>query len=96
VSVGVLDVLSVGRGHLRLEIPDDDPDALEKARRMIEDMQRQGYSIFIEDSIGRTRRMKKFDPKRMTYLIDAPDEKSKVEVKASESRATAVGRTAGG
>lgn len=96
MTIGLLDVLSVGRGHMRLEIPEDDPVAIAKARTMIESMLEQGYSIFIETSDGKTRRVKKFNPKRMTYLIDAPDEKSKVEVKATKSKATAVGRTAGG
>lgn len=96
MSVGVIDVLSVGRGHMRVEIPEDDPAQLEKARLMIEDMLKRGYSIFIETSDGKTRRVKKFNPKRMTYLIDAPDDIGKVEAPVSKSRATAVGRTAGG
>lgn len=96
MSVGVIDVLSVGRGHMRVEIPENDPAQLEKARLMIEDMLKRGYSIFIETSDGKTRRVKKFNPKRMTYLIDAPDDLGKVETPVAKSKATAVGRTAGG
>lgn len=96
MTVGTLDVLSVGRGHMRLDIPEDDADAIKKAGAMIEVMLAQGYSIFIETSDGKTRRVKKFNPKRFTYLIDAPDEVSKVEVPVGKSKATAVGRTAGG
>lgn len=95
VEVGTLDVLQTGRGHLRLEIPEGDSGEVEKARKMIEDMQKRGYSIFIETSDGKTRRMKKFDPKRMVYLIDAPAGGLE-EAAVSKSKATAVGPTAGG
>lgn len=74
--MGQLDVLSVGRGHLRVTVDDKDPDGINAARRMIEDMLKRGFSIFVETDKG-LRRVKKFNPKRMTYLIDdVPDDEA--------------------
>lgn len=107
---GQLDVLSVGRGHLRITVDDKDPEGIDKARRMIEDMLKRGFSIFVETDSG-LKRVKKFSAKRMTYLIDdipdddalestrptpSPKHTPKKEVKVSESKSTVVGRTAGG
>lgn len=46
--MGRLDVLSTGRGHLRLEIPQNDELEAEKAARIVVDMLARGYSIFVE------------------------------------------------
>lgn len=70
-GTGVLDILSVGRGHLRLVVDPSDPKGVEDARRTIEDMMARGYSIFVETDDG-TKRVKAFNAKRMTYLIDPP------------------------
>lgn len=70
---GLLEVLSVGHGHLKLTITPDDPIELEKARAMIEDMLARGASIFVHTSDGETRRVKRFDPAKMVYYIDPPD-----------------------
>lgn len=100
---GQLDVLNVGEGHLKIEIDEDDPEGVAKARRIIEDMLERGYAIFIETARG-PRRVRRFMPKRMVYLIDdAPENpQSKAErnrtreAPVSSSKATAVGRSAGG
>lgn len=107
--MGELDVLSVGQGHLRVTVDDKDPEGIDKARRMIEDMLKRGFSIFVETDKG-LRRVKKFNPQRMTYLVDdVPDEGElektrptkltktpKKEIPVSKAKSTAVGRTAGG
>jgi hypothetical protein len=95
--MGEIDVLSVGRGHNKVEVGNT-PEDVEKARTMIEDMLKRGYSIFVEDpKTGDLKRVKKFNPKKMMYLIDAPvPGAEKVEVPVKKSKATAVGRTAGG
>lgn len=114
--VGVLDVLSTGHGHMKVTITPGDTAEIEKARRMIEDMLQRGFSIFVETDDGETRRVKKFDSKRMIYYIDPPDTIEAPEPAAAaapppakrakapkyaerpvaSSRATAVGRSAGG
>ena len=99
---GVLEVLSIGKGDLRLVLSEDNPDDIERARDLIEEMLRKGYSIFVETARGQ-RRVKRFNPKHMTYVIvDAPDatpppaRDATTEVPVAGTRATAVGRTAGG
>lgn len=107
---GVLEVLSIGKGDLKLTIGGDDPEDTEKARKLIEEMLHKGYSIFVETDKGPTR-VKRFNPKRMTYIISeivdedtpqatkakrTPPRKRTTSVPVSGSRATAVGRTAGG
>lgn len=76
--MGQMDVLSVGRGHLRVTVDDKDPASLDSARRMIEDMLKRGFSIFVETDKG-LRRVKKFNPARMTYLIDHVPDDEKLE-----------------
>lgn len=109
VTPGVLEVLSVGKGDLKLSW---DPGDEAKARETIEEMLRKGYTIFVETENG-TARVKRFDPKHMAYVIAAvhehedeaqaatsPKETGKKvgerEVPVAGSKATAVGKTAGG
>jgi hypothetical protein len=106
---GILDVLSIGRGDLRLMVGTSDEDR-EKAKALIEEMLRAGYAIFVETDKGLVK-VKRFNPKRMTYVImDAPETPTPIagptpvappkaverDVPVAGSRATAVGRTAGG
>lgn len=106
---GVLEVLSIGKGDLRLSVGDNDNDR-DQARALIDEMLRKGYSIFVETDNG-PERVHEFNPRRMTYVIrDAPGTEAKAtpsvkkprgrprtrEVPVAGSRATAVGRTAGG
>lgn len=104
---GMLEVLSIGKGDLKLMLDGSSPDDVEKAKALIEEMLRKGYSIFVETDKGPVR-VKKFNPKRMTYIVgDEPEEgaaapvpspkkRKERQVPVSGSRATAVGRTAGG
>lgn len=108
---GYLDVLSIGRGDLRLMVGDNDEDR-EQAKALIEEMLRKGYSIFVETDDGPVK-VHEFNPHRMSYIIqDAPagteqsaDQPTPItakktrhrrEVPVAGSQATAVGRTAGG
>lgn len=68
-GAGHLDVLAIGRGHLRLTVPEGDALEREKAGRIVEDMLRRGYAIFVETE-GGTERVRAFDPERFVYLID--------------------------
>lgn len=109
---GALEVLSIGKGDLKLTVDGSNPQELEKGRRLIEEMLRKGYGIYVETDKG-PMRVKRFNPKRMTYLIvDEPDPEAAPvppapakragkraayrEVPVAGSRSTAVGRSAGG
>lgn len=123
ICPGMLEVLSVGKGDLKLTVSGTEEE-IEKGRRVIEEMLRKGYTIFVETDDGPTR-VQAFNPKRMTYTIaDVPDENAlpagptpppalaagppnkaaakprkkvgKKEVPVAGSKATAVGKTAGG
>lgn len=106
-SSGVLDVLQIGRGHLRMTIEEGNAVDVERAKRVLEDMMRRGYAIFVEDPDGTTHRVKRFDPKRFVYVIDdtmsavpatgsAETAAPRREVPVGKAKATAVGRSAGG
>lgn len=69
-SSGVLDVLQIGRGHLRMTIEEGNGVDVDRAKRVIEDMMRRGYAIFVEDPDGSTHRVLEFDPERFVYVID--------------------------
>jgi hypothetical protein len=83
VAAGTLDVLSTGHGHMKVTITPGDEAEQDKARRMIEDMLKRGFSIFVELDDGTTRRVKKFDAKRLIYYIDPPDEIAESEPTAA-------------
>lgn len=65
---GILEVLSIGRGDLKLAVGDSPKDR-EHARELIGEMLRKGYSIFVETDDGPVRVMG-FIGERMTYIID--------------------------
>lgn len=71
-SVGVLEVLNVGSGHLTLTFDKGDRPELERAKRVVQDMLLRGYAIFVQ--VGEDLRpVRRFDPKTATYYItDAP------------------------
>jgi len=95
----VIDVLSIGRGDMRLSFTGDTPEERGKAEQVIGDMLRAGYSIFVETDSG-LRRVKKYNPKRQTYIIvDTPSPTAaqpEKELPAQGTRSRAVGATAGG
>lgn len=79
-AVGTLDVLSTGHGHMKVTITPGDDAERDKAKRMIEDMLKRGFSIFVELDNGETRRVKKFDPDKFVYYVDPPEEIPEPEV----------------
>ena len=119
-----LDILNCGAGDLEIRFTKDDPIEIERASRIITDMLRRGYSLFVPGDDGRLVRVQKFDPKQMTYTIacgptepvpEKLEEYESIETsfKAAEkkkrgrpaksktvhmasTKATCVGRTAGG
>jgi hypothetical protein len=68
VCPGMLEVLSIGKGDLKLSFDPEDADDTAKARVVIEEMLRKGYSIFVETDVGPAR-VQRFSPERMAYVI---------------------------
>jgi len=104
VTPGCLEILSVGKGDIKLTIDPDNPDDIAKAKAMIDEMLAKGYTIMVEAKNGRLSRVKKFNPKRFTYVISevvenpAPGKPRTEdrEVPVGGAKAKAIGRTAGG
>lgn len=64
----MLEVLSVGKGDIKISLDHNNPDDIENARKLIEEMLAKGYGLFVETDKGLSR-VRKFNPKRMTYVI---------------------------
>lgn len=68
-----LDVLNCGMGHLEIRFNAQDVIELERAKRIIQDMLRRGYALFINDKDGKLTRVKNFISETGTYIIaDGP------------------------
>jgi uncharacterized radical SAM superfamily Fe-S cluster-containing enzyme len=102
--VGKLSILNVGRGDTKITF---DEEGKEKAKQVITDMLKMGYALLVEverDGKKAYERVKKFDPKKLEYIISeeatigASPRKRKPtrRIKADAASAVAVGRSAGG
>lgn len=87
-----IDVLNTGYGDFELRFDPDKPDEVQKAKETITDMLKRGYAIFVRQG-KETFRVRKFDPDRNVYIIGSTPAE---EVPIAETKATAVGRSAGG
>lgn len=68
-----LDILNVGAGHVEIRFDDKDPMEMERAKRIIEDMLKRGYALFMHGKDDALIRVKRFDKKKGVYLIaDGP------------------------
>ena len=87
-----IDILNTGFGDFELRFDPDSPTDVEKAKQTITDMLKRGYAIFVELN-GKTQRVRKFDADKNVYIIGSTPAE---EVPIAETKATAVGRSAGG
>jgi hypothetical protein len=87
-----LDVLNTGYGDFELRFDPNKPDDVQKAKETITDMLKRGYAIFVCQG-NETLRVRKFDANRNVYIIGSTPAE---EVPITETRAIAVGRSAGG
>ena len=72
LSPGMLEVLSIGKGDLKIEIGNSNADRA-KAQSLIEEMLRKGYTLFVETADGPLK-VRKFLPDEMVYVVaDTPD-----------------------
>ena len=67
-----VDVLNTGSGHIELRFNENDPMELERAKRIITDLLRRGYALFIHE--GETVvKVREFDPAKNVYIVaDGP------------------------
>jgi hypothetical protein len=87
-----IDVLNTGYGDFELRFDPNSPEDVQKAKETITDMLKRGYAIFVLQG-KETFRVRKFDPDKNVYIIGSTPAE---EVPITETRATAVGRSAGG
>lgn len=110
---GQLDILNCGEGHLEIKFHQNDVIETARAKRIIEDMLKRGYALFIHGKDDALIRVKRFIAKTGTYIIaDGPTIPPAAEpiqpaklgrklpgmkaVPMHKSKATVVGRSAGG
>jgi hypothetical protein len=67
-----LDVLNIGSGHLKFRFDKADPAETEKAKKVITDMLRRGYMLFVLVD-GEQKRVREFDPEREEYILEEPE-----------------------
>lgn len=87
-----IDVLNTGYGDFEMRFDPNKPDEVQKAKETITDMLKRGYAIFVRQGTE-TFRVRKFDVEKNVYIIGTTPAE---EVPITETRATAVGRSAGG
>ncbi|MCG8406703.1 MAG: hypothetical protein MI923_16025 [Phycisphaerales bacterium] len=105
-SDGCLEVLNVGKGHLRISFDKNDPKEVERAKRVLKDMKKRGYYLFIDEGGGKLTRVKRFRPETCEYIVeepknaeDTPAKKKNRKTKAipmRKARAVGIAPTAGG
>lgn len=69
---GMLDVLNVGTGHLTFRFDKGHEDEVEKAKKVIADMLKRGYMIFVKVD-GEQKRVRAFDPLHEEYIVEEPE-----------------------
>lgn len=68
-----IDILNTGLGHMEVRFDKDEAIEQERARRIITDMLRRGYALFLTGQDGKMIRVKDFDPATDCYIIgDGP------------------------
>ena len=85
-------MLNTGYGDLEINFDPNKPEEVQKAKETITDMLKRGYAIFVRQG-NKTFRVRKFDVDKNVYIIGSTPAE---EVPIAETKATAVGRSAGG
>lgn len=82
---GSLSVLNCGAGDLKLHFDPTDPIEAARAERVVLDMLRRGYCLFVEDDQGKLHRAVGYDPTAKSYLITDVPSPSTVEAIGPEN-----------
>lgn len=64
-----LDILNTGHGHAEINFNHEDVIELERGKRIIEDMLKRGYLLFIHGDDGKMVKVEKFDRSTGKYII---------------------------
>jgi hypothetical protein len=64
-----IDILNCGTGHTEVRIDQSNPIEIERAKRIITDMLRRGYVLFVEGPDHALTRVERFDPEKGVYII---------------------------
>ena len=71
---GQIDVLNCGTGHTEIRFDKDDPVETARAQRIIKDMLRRGYALFVEGKDKKLCRVEQFMEDEGVYIIaDGPE-----------------------
>lgn len=69
-----IDCLNCGAGDISLSWNANDPMEIERAMRVVKDMIRRGYALFVKGTDGKMTKVKAFDEADGCYLIaDGPE-----------------------
>lgn len=80
MEAGFLDVLNVGAGHLTFRFDrKKGEEEKAKAKKVINDMLRRGYMIFVLVD-GEQKRVRAFDDAHEEYILEEPDDGPPEEV----------------
>lgn len=89
MNAGQLDILNCGEGHLEIHFDEKDVIELERAKRIIGDMLKRGYALFIHGKDDALIRVKRFLPKAGLYIIaDGPTIPAEAETFTAQSGLT--------
>lgn len=68
--LGTLQVLNVGTGDTKFIFDPAKPAECERAKKVVTEMLRSGYVLFVELPDGKLRRVKRFNSTQGTYIIE--------------------------
>ena len=69
LATGSLSVLNVGAGDIEVRFNPHQPEEVERALKMLKDMQRRGYAILVKQGDGSYARAIEIDEKTSCYVI---------------------------
>ena len=69
IPTGELTIPNVGLGDIRITFNDQSPDEVDKAIKMLTDMQKRGYAILVQLEDGTYARAESIDASRKVYII---------------------------
>lgn len=74
MTAGLLEILNVGFGDMKLTFNKHDESETAKARRAVEKMLKDGYAILIENPDHTYSRVQAFDPATDCYIVGDVEE----------------------
>jgi hypothetical protein len=81
-----IEILNVSDGDTKISFDTNNPADIERARKIIPDMLKRGYALFVEVN-GQLERVESFDPATSEYIVRMPWEaewEGKLEKPAEE------------